>query len=101
MNQKSPFLGIKRIFKKIFVDPKKHYNFQFMKKISFFIINDYYPLSGAKTFIKIKNYKLKEIISPEIFIYFFINSDPNLTKANSYPKINPKPNPNPNPNLNP
>ena len=37
----------------------------------------------------------EETVSPEIFMYFFSNSNPN---SNLYSKINSKPNPNPNPN---
>ena len=43
----------------------------------------------------------EKTISPEILIYFFINSDRNLnTNSNAFSKTNPKPNANPNPNLN-
>ena len=41
-------------------------------------------------------------ISPEIFIYFSINSDSKSNpNSNAYSKTIPKSNPNPNPNLNP
>ena len=75
---KEPFLEIKS--KKSFVDPKIYYNFPIYEKISFFIINKYFPLSGTKKLIKINNNELEEIISPEIFIKFFINFNSNLTQ---------------------
>ena len=41
-------------------------------KSTFFIINKYSPLSGAKNFLKLNNNNLEETILPEIFICFFI-----------------------------
>ena len=78
---KEPFLETK--CKQIFCQSENTlaYSFQFMKSYNFlFVISKYSSSRGSKKFIQINNSNLAETILPEIFIWFFINSNPNLTK---------------------
>ena len=67
---KEPFPKIDR--KKSFFRYRITLQFLMYEKISFFIINKYYPLSDAKNFLKINNDKFKVTVLWEIFIVFFI-----------------------------